>query len=91
MGQGNVTKVVATFVKMLWKLNVNILLMRRFIKSIIDLRVVINVWSISIVYRVRYVVCIITVKVMKNSDTGRMIMKITRKSLRGEVGVFTHF
>ena len=91
MGQGNVTKVVATFVKMLWKLNVNILLMRRFIKSIIDLRVVINVWSISIVYRVRYVVCIITVKVMKNSDTGRMIIKITRKSLRGEVGVFTHF
>ena len=91
MGQGNVTKVVATFVKMLWKLNVNVLLMRRFIKSIIDLRVVINVWSISIVYRVRYVVCIITVKVMKNSDTGRMIMKITRKSLRGEVGVFTHF
>ena len=91
MVQGNVTKVVATFVKMLWKLNVNILLMRRFIKSIIDLRVVINVWSISIVYRVRYVVCIITVKVMKNSDTGRMIMKITRKSLRGEVGVFTHF
>ena len=91
MGQGNVTKVVATFVKMLWKLNVNILLMRRFIKSIIDLHVVINVWSISIVYRVRYVVCIITVKVMKNSDTGRMIMKITRKSLRGEVGVFTHF
>ena len=91
MGQGNVTKVVATFVKMLWKLNVNILLMRRFIKSIIDLRVVINVWSISIVYRVRYVVCIITVKVMKNSDTGRMIIKITRKSLRGEVGLFTHF
>ena len=91
MGQGNVTKVVATFVKMLWKLNVNILLMRRFIKSIIDLHVVINVWSISIVYRVRYVVCIITVKVMKNSDTGRMIIKITRKCLRSDVGLFTHF
>ena len=89
MVQGNVTKVVATFVKMLWKLNVNILLMRRFIKSIIDLHVVINVWSISC--RVRYVVCIITVKVMKNSDTGRMIIKITRKCLRSYVGLFNHF
>ena len=49
------------------------MLIRRFAKSIIDLHVVINVWSTSC--RVRYVVRNVTVKLMTNSDTRRTIIK----------------
>ena len=51
------------------------MLIREFTKSIIDLHVVTNVWFISC--NVRYVVCNITVKLTMNSDTGRIIIRIT--------------
>ena len=61
---------------MLWKqTHFNPLLTTRFIKSVIDLYVVINVWSNSC--RVRCVVCNIAVKIMTNSDIGGIIIKIT--------------
>ena len=50
-------------------------LIRRFTKSIIDLHIVTNVWSTSC--HVRYVVCNITMKLKMNSDTGRIILRIT--------------
>ena len=76
MGKGNVTKIVVKFAKMLLKLrHFNLLLIRRFTKSIIDLHVVTNVWSTSC--HVRYVVCNITVKLTMNSDTGGIIIRIT--------------
>ena len=51
------------------------LLIRRFTKSIIDLHVVTNVWSISC--HVRYVVYNTMVKLMMNSVTGEIIIRIT--------------
>ena len=74
-GQGNVIEFFDKFSKKLQKLRYfNLLFIRRFIKSSIDLQVVINVWSTSC--RVRYVVCNITVKLMTNSDTGVIIIRI---------------
>ena len=51
------------------------LLIRRFIKSIVGLHVVINVWFTSCC--VTYVVYNITVKLMTNSDTGGIFIRIT--------------
>ena len=53
----------------------NLLLIRRFIKLIIDLNVVINIWATSC--RVRYMVHNITVELLTNSDTGGIIIRIT--------------
>ena len=52
----------------------NLSLTRRFTKSIIDLHVVTNARSTS--FRVRYVVCNITVKLTMNSDTSGITMRI---------------
>ena len=82
MGEGNVTNIVAKFGKMLQKLtHFNPLLIKRFAKSIIDLHV--NDWLISCC--LRYVVCNIAVKLIMNSDTGGIIIKIIRKVTWGKI------
>ena len=58
------------------------MLVRNFVKSIIDLHAVINDWSTSC--RVRYMVCNKTVEIMKNLDTGGIIIIIKIGGLRGE-------
>ena len=51
------------------------MLIKKFAKSIIDLHV--NFWSIS--WQVRYVVCNIAVKLMQNSDTVGIVIRITMR------------
>ena len=73
--QGTVTKIVAKFAKMLQKLrHFNLLLIRRFTKSILDLHVMTNVWSTSC--HVRYVVCNTTVKLTIQSCIVKNTCKI---------------
>ena len=59
----------------------NLLLIRKFTDSVLDLHVVINVWSTSC--RVRCVLCNVTVKLMTNSDAGEIITRITIGKAKG--------
>ena len=52
----------------------NLLLIRRFLKSVVDLPVEINIWPTF--SRVRYVVCKIMVKLITNSHTGGILIEI---------------
>lgn len=52
----------------------NLLLIRRFLKSVVDLPVEINFWPTF--SRVRYVVCKIMVKLITNSHTGGILIEI---------------
>ena len=61
--------------KMLEKLtHFNLLLLRRFLKSVVDLPMMINFWPTFC--RVRYVLCKIMVKLITNSDTGGILIRI---------------
>ena len=75
LDKANVTEILAKFSKLLQKLtHFNLLLIRRFTGTIIDIHAMINICTTSCC--VRYVVCSVTVKIITNLDTGGIIIRI---------------